>query len=92
MTINKNLEKIIHNTFIKYDIIWVIDKWFPDDEYQMEEAKLYTYISNNSPVNQEQILNELVDIIKEWFWETSLHNETLEVLKLMAWEIYSWLD
>ena len=37
---NKKLEDIIHTVFVKYDLIWVIKKWFPEDEYQMEEAKV----------------------------------------------------
>lgn len=84
-------KEIIHIIFVKYDLIWVINKWFPDDEYQLEEAYLYKYIDDNPNATELDIYNELVRIIEDWFWVWPLHIETLNTLKKMAEEIYIWI-
>ena len=83
--------KIIHVTFVKYDLIWVISKWFPDDEYHLEEAYLDKYITENQNATELDIYNKLVRIIEDWFWTSPLHIETLNILKKMAEEIYIWI-
>ena len=90
---NKKLEDIIHTVFVKYDLIWVIKKWFPEDEYQMEEAKLYVYIENKiNIISISLINNKLIKIMEDWFWESPLDIKTLKILKKMAEEIYDWLN
>lgn len=86
--LNQKLLNVIHKIFIKYDIIWVIEKGFPDDEYQLEESKLFTYIENNPNSTELGIYNELVKIIEDWFWDSPLYKETLNKLKRMSNEIY----
>ena len=83
--------EIIHKVFVKYDLIWVISKWFSDDEYQLEESYLEKYTIDNPNAIDLDIYNELVRIIKDWFWTSSLNQETLNILRKMAEEIYIWI-
>ena len=87
--IKNNLKYIVHKTFIKYDIIWVIGKWFPEDEYQMEESKLILFIENNMNCVENDIYQELIKIIIDWFWNDLVWEDLLKILKKMSEEIYS---
>ena len=83
-----NIKSKINNIFIKYDIIWAIKFWAPLDEYNLESWKIYSYVNENDSINENDIYNELVKIIEEWFWLSPLYTETLKILKLMSKEIY----
>ena len=75
-----NKEKLyqwIHEVFVKYDIIWVIKKWFPEDEYQMEEAKIWHYIINKTNCSAEDINNEMIDIMVEWLWNEIVYHSPM---------------
>ena len=83
-----SLPKAIDEIFIDADILWVIEKWAPLNEYAMEAGKISFYIEQNPNCSETMIFDELVKIIKEWFWVSILHPETEKCLLNMSRKIY----
>lgn len=88
MTKDVRLSRIIDEIFIEADILWVIKKWAPHDEYYMEAGKISFYIEQNPDCSENMIFEELVKIIKEWFWVNVLHPETEKSLSDISQKIF----
>ncbi len=95
--IKKNIKELIHNIFIKHDIVWLIKDWFPENEYELEEHKVFLYLDslNPSEINQENIYKKMREIIIEWLGENIINDHNIyydPIIKEMSWEIFIGLQ